>query len=89
MVLCPPKALATSLPAAVTLAIVLLKAIPIVNDIVIAMTVARALDTALADTRMGIIVHPYQEEEKNYVYFCSMFVYGYCFVHRSGYEYGY
>ena len=61
----------------------------IVNDIAIAMTVAMAIDNALADATAVGIVPPYQEEEEeNGFCFCSRFGHGYCFVHSSGYGYG-
>ena len=59
----------------------------IVNDIAIAMNVAMAIDIALADATTVVIVHTYQEKNIN-IYFCSRFLYGYCFVHSSGYGYG-
>ena len=34
----------------------------IVNDILIAMTVAMAIDNALADAFVVVVIHPYQEE---------------------------
>ena len=53
-----------------------------------AMTVAMAIDIALADATSVDFVHPYQEEEKIIIFSCSRFRYGYCCVHISGYGYG-
>ena len=47
----------------------------IVNDIAIAMTIAMAIDIALADATTVVIVHPYQEEKNLNVFFCSRFGY--------------
>ena len=57
-------------------------------DIAIAMTVAMAIDNALADATAVFIVHPYQDKSKYGFFFCSWFGHGYCFVHSSGYGYG-
>ena len=52
--------LATILPEAVAMAII--------NDIAIAIFAAMAIDITLADATTVVIVHPYQEKKKKYIF---------------------
>ena len=68
MVLSSGIALSTILPTAEAFDIVFALAMTIVNDILIAMTVAMAIDNALADAFVVVVIHPYQEEGRQIIY---------------------